>query len=67
VAEGLPEGGRALVAGHSPATEAAVHGLAGPVVPPQGKGKGVLLAGDGGDYQVGAAGLKGGERPRTGA
>jgi hypothetical protein len=52
VAEGLPEGGRALAAGHSPATEAAVPGLAGLVVPPLGQGKGVLLAGDGGDYRV---------------
>ena len=48
----LPEGGRALVAGHSPTTEAAVLGLAGLVVPPLGQGKGVLLAGDGGDYRV---------------
>jgi hypothetical protein len=52
VAEGLPEGGRALVAGHSPTSEAAVLGLAGRVVPPLGKGKGVLLVEDGGDYQV---------------
>ncbi len=49
---GLPEGGRALVAGHSPTTEAAVPGLAGLVVPPLGKGKGVLLAEDDGDYRV---------------
>jgi len=48
----LPEGGRALVAGHSPTTEAAVLGLAGLAVPPLGKGKGVLLAGDDGDYRV---------------
>ncbi len=52
VAAGLPEGGRALVAGHSPATEAAAPGLTGQVVPPLGKGKGVLLAGDGGDYRL---------------
>ena len=52
VVAGLPEGGRALVAGHGPATEAAVPGLAGRVVPPLGKGKGVLLVEDGGDYQV---------------
>jgi hypothetical protein len=52
VAEGLPEGGRALVAGHSPTTEAAVPGLAGRVVPPLGKGKGVLLVEDGGDYRA---------------
>jgi hypothetical protein len=52
VVAGLPEGGRALVVGHSPTTEAAVLGLAGLVVPPLGKGKGVLLVEDGGDYQV---------------
>jgi hypothetical protein len=52
VVEGLPEGGRALVVGHSPTNEAAVLGLAGRVVPPLGKGKGVLLIEDGGDYQV---------------
>ena len=40
VVEGLPEGGRALVVGHSPTCEAAVLGLAGRVVPPLGKGKG---------------------------
>ena len=52
VVGGLPEGGRALVVGHSPTNEAAVLGLAGLVVPPLGKGKGVLLVEDGGDYQV---------------
>ena len=52
VAEGLPEGGRALVAGHSPTSEAAVLGLAGRVVPPLGKGQGVLLIEDGGEYRV---------------
>ena len=52
VVAGLPEGGRALVVGHSPTTEAAVLGLAGRVVPPLGKGKGVLLVEDGGDYRV---------------
>jgi hypothetical protein len=52
VVAGLPEGGRALVVGHSPTTEAAVLGLAGLVVPPLGKGKGVLLVQDGGDYRV---------------
>jgi hypothetical protein len=52
VVEGLPEDGRALVAGHSPTNEAAVLGLVGRVVPPLGKGKGVLLIEDGGDYRV---------------
>ena len=52
VVAGLPEGGRALVVGHSPTTEAAVLGLAGLVVPPLGKGKGVLLVEEGGDCRV---------------
>jgi phosphohistidine phosphatase SixA len=52
VADGLPEGGRALVVGHSPTNEAAVFGLAGRVVPPLGKGEGVLLIEDGGAYRV---------------
>ncbi len=52
VVERLPEGGRALVAGHSPATEAAVLGLAGQVVRPLGQGEGVLLVERGGNYQV---------------
>ena len=52
VVERLPEGGRALVAGHSPATEAAVLGLAGQVVRPLGQGEGVLLVERGGTYQV---------------
>jgi phosphohistidine phosphatase SixA len=52
VVEGLPDGGRALVVGHSPTNEAAVLGLTGRVVPPLGKGEGVLLTEDGGDYRV---------------
>jgi hypothetical protein len=52
VVAGLPEGGRALVVGHSPTTEAAVLGLAGRVVPPLGKGIRILLVEDGGDYRV---------------
>jgi hypothetical protein len=52
VVAGLPEGGRALVVGHSPTNEAAVLGLAGQVVPPLGKGAGILLIEDGGDYRV---------------
>ena len=51
VVDRLPEGGRPMV-GHSPTIEAAVLGLAGRVVPPLGKGKGVLLIEDGGDYRV---------------
>jgi phosphohistidine phosphatase SixA len=50
--EGLPEGGRALVVGHSPTAEAAVLGLVGRVFPPLGKGEGVLLIEDGGHYRV---------------
>ena len=55
VVDALPEGGRALVVGHSPTNEAAVLGLivgTGRVVPPLGKGKGVLLVEDGGAYRV---------------
>jgi phosphohistidine phosphatase SixA len=48
----LPEGGRALIVGHSPTNEAAVLGLTGRVVPPLGKGAGVLLIEDGGGYRV---------------
>lgn len=52
VVESLPEGGRALAVGHSPTNEAAILGLTGRVVPPLGKGAGVLLLEDGGDYRV---------------
>jgi phosphohistidine phosphatase SixA len=52
VVAGLPEDGRALVVGHSPTNEAAVLGLTGRVVRPLGKGEGVLLIEDGGDYRV---------------
>jgi broad specificity phosphatase PhoE len=47
VLDALPEGGRALVVGHSPTNEAAVLGLTGEIVGPISKGAGVLLvAGD---------------------
>jgi phosphohistidine phosphatase SixA len=52
VVDALPDGGRALVVGHSPTNEAAVLGLAGRVVPPLGKGDGVLLVEDDGRYRV---------------
>jgi hypothetical protein len=52
VVEGLPEGGRALVVGHSPTNEAAVLGLTGQVVTPVGKGEGILLIEDGGEYRL---------------
>jgi hypothetical protein len=41
--EALPDGGRALVVGHSPTNEAAVLGLTGEIVGPISKGAGVLL------------------------
>ena len=43
VLDRLPEGGRALVVGHSPTNEAAVLGLTGEVVEPMSKGAGVLV------------------------
>jgi hypothetical protein len=52
VVESLPEGGRALVVGHSPTNEAAVAGLTGEVVEPLGKGAGVLLVEDDGKFTV---------------
>jgi phosphohistidine phosphatase SixA len=52
VVHGLPEGGRALVVGHSPNNEAAVLGLTGQVVPLLGKGEGILLIEDDGNYRV---------------
>ena len=52
VVDELPVGGRALIVGHSPTNEAAVLGLAGRVVPPLGKGHGVLLIEDGGAYRA---------------
>ena len=53
IVESLPEGGRALVVGHSPTNEAAVAGLTGQTVEPLGKGAGVLLVEDGGRFTVG--------------
>lgn len=47
VLDGLPEGGRALVAGHSPTNEAAVLGLAGHT-----KGGGVLVVEEDGAVRV---------------
>ena len=52
ITESLPDGGRALVVGHSPTNEAAVAGLTGQVVEPLGKGAGVLLVEDGGRFTV---------------
>jgi phosphohistidine phosphatase SixA len=52
VVEALPEGGRALVVGHSPTNEAAVLGLVGQPISALGKGEGVLVVEDGGRYEV---------------
>lgn len=52
VFDAMPEGGRALVVGHSPTNEAAVLGLAAEVVGPLGKGEGVLIIEDGDRYDV---------------
>jgi phosphohistidine phosphatase SixA len=52
VVEGLPQGGRALVVGHSPTNEAAVLGLAGQTIAAIGKGEGVLIIEDAGRYEV---------------
>ena len=52
VLERLPEGGRALAAGHSPTNEAAILGLTGQLVPPLAKGAGVLIASGDDGYQV---------------
>jgi broad specificity phosphatase PhoE len=52
VIDALPEGGRALVAGHSPTNEAAVFGLAGEIVEPIPKGGGVLVVEDDGAVRV---------------
>jgi phosphohistidine phosphatase SixA len=48
----LPEGGTALVVGHSPTTEAAVLGLTGQAVEPVAKGAGVRVVEDAGVYRV---------------
>ena len=52
VVESLPEGGRALVVGHSPTNEAAAAFLTGETVEPLGKGEGVLLVEDDGRFTV---------------
>jgi phosphohistidine phosphatase SixA len=52
VLESLPDGGRALVVGHSPTNEAAVLGLAGEMVEPSSKGGGVLVVDEDGAVRV---------------
>ena len=48
----LPEGGRALVVGHSPMQETATYGLTGIVVEPISKGAGVLVVQERAAYRV---------------
>lgn len=50
--ERLDDGDRALAVGHSPTNEAAVLGLTGDYIDPMGKGDGVSVIEDGGDYRV---------------
>jgi broad specificity phosphatase PhoE len=52
VFDALPDGGRALVVGHSPTNEAAVLGLTGEIVEPISKGEGVLVVEEDGDPRV---------------
>jgi broad specificity phosphatase PhoE len=52
VFEGLPDGGRALVVGHSPTNEAAVLGLTGEIVAPLAKGAGVRVVAVDDGYRV---------------
>lgn len=52
VLDRLPEGGGALVVGHSPTNEAAILGLTGQIVPPLAKGAGVLVAAGDDGYEV---------------
>ena len=52
VLDALPEGGRALVVGHSPTNRAAVFGLVGEVVEPISKDEGVLVVEEDGDLRV---------------
>jgi broad specificity phosphatase PhoE len=50
--DGLAEGGRALIVGHSPMQEVAVYGLTGEVVEPLSKGFGVVVTEEDGNYRV---------------
>ena len=54
VVEGLSDGERFLVVGHSPTNEAAVLGLTAHVVAPLGKGEGILVVEDAGRFHVAA-------------
>ncbi len=48
----LPDGGRALIVGHSPTNEAALLGLTDEEVPPMSKGDGVLVVEEDGRFGV---------------
>jgi broad specificity phosphatase PhoE len=52
VLDGLPDGARALVVGHSPTNEAAVLGLTGQTVAPLAKGAGVLVVAESDHFEV---------------
>jgi broad specificity phosphatase PhoE len=52
VLDSLPDGGSALVVGHSPTNEAAVLGLTGEIVAPLAKGAGVLVVADDDGFSV---------------
>jgi broad specificity phosphatase PhoE len=52
VLDALPDGGRALVVGHSPTNEAAVLGLTGEIVEPLAKGAGVLVVAEDDSFRV---------------
>jgi broad specificity phosphatase PhoE len=52
VLERLPDGGRALVVGHSPTNEAAIYGLTGEIVPPLAKGAGACVVVEDDEYRV---------------
>ncbi|MDQ3987325.1 MAG: histidine phosphatase family protein [Actinomycetota bacterium] len=53
VFDALPDGGSALIVGHSPMQEAAIYGLTGRAVDPIKKGAGVLVVlDDDGSYRV---------------
>jgi hypothetical protein len=52
VFDAMPEGGRALVVGHSPTNEAAVLGLTATVAEPLEKGEAVRLVEDKGKFRV---------------
>jgi broad specificity phosphatase PhoE len=52
ILDAVPDGGRALIVGHSPTNEAAVLGLTGQLVGPLGKGDGVLVVDHDGRFEV---------------